>query len=66
MDFFYNLKKLLLIIDKKFIDLVPYVILFLVSAIIDVIGLGLVAPIISLIVNPESESTRNIIDFSRI
>lgn len=64
MDFFYNLKKLLLIIDKKFIDLVPYVILFLVSAIVDVIGLGLIAPIISLIVNPESELTRNIIDFS--
>lgn len=64
MDFFYNLKKLLLIIDKKFVDLVPYVILFLVSAIVDVIGLGLVAPIINLIVNPESELTRNIIDFS--
>ena len=42
----------------------PYVILFLVSAIIDVIGLGLVAPIISLIVNPESELTRNMDDFS--
>ena len=57
MDFFYNLKKLLFIIDKKFIDLIPYIILFLISAIVDVVGLGLIAPIINLIVNPESELT---------
>ena len=64
MDFFYNLKKLLFIIDKKFIDLIPYIILFLISAIVDVVGLGLIAPIINLIVNPESELTKNIIEFS--
>ena len=64
MNFFSDFKKLLFIVDKKPINLVPYILLFIISAVVDVIGLGLIAPIINLIINPESQITKNIIGFA--
>ena len=64
MNFFSDFKKLLFIVDKKPINLVPYILLFIISAAVDVIGLGLIAPIINLIINPESQITKNIISFA--
>ena len=64
MNFFSDFKKLLFIVDKKPINLVPYILLFIISAAVDVIGLGLIAPIINLIINPESQITKNIIGFA--
>ena len=64
MNFFSDFKKLLFIVDKKPINLVAYILLFIISAAVDVIGLGLIAPIINLIINPESQITKNIIGFA--
>lgn len=64
MNFFSNLNKLLFIANKRPLNLVPYILLFIISASIDVIGLGLIAPIINLIVSPQSEVTQNIIIFA--
>tara|TARA_A100001015_G_scaffold303029_1_gene392000 strand:- start:10163 stop:11893 length:1731 start_codon:yes stop_codon:yes gene_type:complete len=64
MNFFSNFYKLLFIVNKKSINLLPYISLFIVSAIIDVLGLGLIAPILNLIINPDSEISKNIIFFT--
>ena len=64
MNFFSNFYKLLFIVNKKPINLLPYISLFIVSAIIDVLGLGLIAPILNLIINPDSEISKNIIFFT--
>jgi ATP-binding cassette, subfamily B, bacterial PglK len=63
MNFFFNIKSLLFIADRKFLNLLPYIFLFIISAMIDVIGLGLIAPIINLIINPDSQLTKTIIEF---
>ena len=55
MFFFIDIfKKILLIVDKRFINTLPLIILFLISGVIDIVSLGLVAPIIVIITNPES------------
>ena len=55
MFFFIDIfKKILLIVDKRFINTLPLIMLFLISGVIDIVSLGLVAPIIVIITNPES------------
>ena len=47
-------KKLLHIFDKSFISIIPLILLFLLSTMIDIIGIALIAPYISFLINPES------------
>ena len=49
-----DIKKLLLIFDKNFLSITPLIILFLIATLIDVLGIAIIAPYISFLLNPES------------
>lgn len=49
-----DVKKLLLIFDKNFLSITPLIILFLIATLIDVLGIAIIAPYISFLLNPES------------
>ena len=51
---FTNISKLLVIFDKRIISLVPLILLFLLSNFLDLLSIALVAPFISLIIEPEN------------
>ena len=51
---FTNISKLLVIFDKRIISLVPLILLFLLSTFLDLLSIALVAPFISLIIEPEN------------
>lgn len=64
MFFFIDIfKKILFIVDKKILNTLFLITFFLISALIDIISLGLVAPIIVLITNPQSDLIINLINF---
>jgi ATP-binding cassette, subfamily B, bacterial PglK len=64
MFFFIDIfKKILFVVDKKFLSMFPLIMLFLISGMIDIISLGLVAPIIVIITNPESALISDLASF---
>ena len=50
---FKSVKKLLFILDKKFIIFLPLLTLFFISGILDLISLGMIAPYINFIIDPD-------------
>ncbi len=61
MFFFIDIfKKILFVVDKKFLSMFPLIMLFLISGMIDIISLGLVAPIVVIITNPENVLISNL------
>ena len=59
MTYFSNFKKCLFIIDKKVTNLVPYILVSLILAGVDILGLGLVFPYINYIIDPQSSVSQN-------
>ena len=54
MFFIYNsIKKLLFIIDKGLIVFIPLLLLFFISGLLDLLSLGMIAPYINFIIEPE-------------
>ena len=56
MNVFRYINKLLTIFDKNFISILPLIILFLVSTFIDILGIALIAPYISFLMDPNNQS----------
>ena len=56
MNVLSYIKKLLVIFDKSLLSILPLVILFLISTMIDILGIALIAPYISFLMDPESQS----------
>jgi len=64
MKYYYQIyKKILFITQKKNADLLPLLILFLFTSFIEFIGLGLIAPYISAISNPQNFQEIKIFSF---
>ena len=63
MSYFTNFKKCLFIINKKFVNLAPYILLSIILACVDILGLGIVYPYVSIIVDPQSEISQKVMIF---
>jgi len=53
-SFFVRLNRLLIITKKNKTDLIPLVLVFLFSGFLDILGLGLLYPLINIVIDPEN------------
>lgn len=60
-SFYVNyIKKLLFLLDKEKIKLIPMFFLFILSSLLDIVGIGLIAPYVSIIVSPDAINKESI------
>ena len=54
MNYYNYAKKLLFISDKKLTEILPLISLFVFASLIEFIGLGLIIPYVTIIINPDN------------
>lgn len=59
-SFYVRLNRLLSITEKNKKDLIPLIFIFLFSGVLDILGLGLLYPLVSIVINPEYSIQTNL------